>query len=162
MMTYRFSRTRYLVCHIITIMSNLTITFVLTELKTTPENCPDFPDWSSGAARSITKSVTDHLIMTENFASMSMIFCPLPVLGHPLLQTSFIESEVCFAFVFVNVESFLNTEVYIQKPSSIVLCSYHLILCHCSFSLVSAGKFIKNDSFNRETTIFLFTRQTVK
>ena len=57
MMTYRFSRTRYLVCHIITIMSNLTITFVLTELKTTPENCPDFPDWSSGAARSTTMGI---------------------------------------------------------------------------------------------------------
>ena len=27
------------------------------ELKTTSENCPDFPDWSSGAARSGPKSV---------------------------------------------------------------------------------------------------------
>ena len=27
------------------------------ELKTTPENCPDFPDWSIGAARSGPKSV---------------------------------------------------------------------------------------------------------
>ena len=34
--------------------------------------------------------------------------------------------------------------------------------CRCSFSMVSAGKFIKNVSFNRQTTIFLSTRQTVK
>ena len=40
--------------------------------------------------------------------------------------------------------------------------SNHLMSCRCSFSMVSAGKFIKNVSFNRQTTIFLSTRQTVK